>query len=137
MQRVTYDALDYDAAEGRYTLDGEPFTGVVYAGPEDEPQAEQAFRHGLRWGPCWERYESGQMCAQSTFYRDVLHGRAREWHENGQLAGERRVRVRHHPVGEEMGRGRGAGGGVHAHQGRRQLLPTPIVPPHLRQRPGC
>lgn len=72
---------------GNWMHMGRPFTGVAYTlAPDKLVRSEQEFRDGLRLGPCWERYRSGHMYAESHFYRDVLHGRAREWHENGQLA---------------------------------------------------
>jgi antitoxin component YwqK of YwqJK toxin-antitoxin module len=72
---------------GNWMHKGRPFTGVAYTlAPDKTVRSEQEFRDGLRWGPCWERYRSGQLYAESHYYRDVLHGQAREWHENGQLA---------------------------------------------------
>lgn len=72
---------------GNWMHKGRPFTGVAYSlAPNGTVRSEQEFRNGLRWGPCRERYRSGQRYAESHFCRDVLHGRARQWHENGQLA---------------------------------------------------
>ncbi len=74
---------------GNWLHDGRPFTGVAYTlAPGGEISSEQEFREGLRWGPVWERYRSGKMYYEAVFFRDVLHGRKREWHPDGQLAEE-------------------------------------------------
>lgn len=91
MLRVERDDVSFETVNvgpnGNWLYEGGPFTGVAYTlGPDGEVESEQEFRDGLRWGPCWERYRFGQMYAESDFHRDVLHGRARVWHENGQLA---------------------------------------------------
>ena len=87
-REVTFET-EHVGPNGNWMYRGRPFTGVRYSlGPDGEVESEGAFRDGLRWGPCWERYRSGQMYMESHFARDVLHGRAREWYENGRLAEE-------------------------------------------------
>ena len=72
---------------GNWLYQGRPFTGVAYTlTPDGNVASEQEFRDGLRWGPSWERYRSGQMYHQAAFVRDVWHGRVREWYEDGRLA---------------------------------------------------
>jgi antitoxin component YwqK of YwqJK toxin-antitoxin module len=93
MLRVERDEVSFETVNvgpnGNWMHQGRPFTGVAYTlGPDGTVVSEQEFRDGLRCGPAWERYRSGQMYSEASFYRDVLHGHAREWHENGQLAEE-------------------------------------------------
>ncbi len=88
MQRVPRADLDYEARDGLHYWKGEPFTGVAFtvARGADWIKSEVAYRDGLRWGETREWYAPGAPMVASTFFRDVLHGRAREWHRNGQLA---------------------------------------------------
>lgn len=91
MLRVERDAVSFETENvgpnGNWMYDGRPFTGVAYSAFKDgTPRSEQQFRDGLLWGPSWERYLNGAMYAESHYFRDILHGRAREWHEDGQLA---------------------------------------------------
>lgn len=88
MRRVPRGDLDYDERDGLHYLEGEPFTGVAFTLGRggDWTKSEVAYRDGLRWGDTREWYAPGVPMVASCFERDVLHGRAREWHRNGQLA---------------------------------------------------
>jgi antitoxin component YwqK of YwqJK toxin-antitoxin module len=75
--------------DGNWLHDGRPFTGVAYTlAPDGSVNSEATFRHGLQWGPVWERFRSGGLYYEATFFRGVLHGRKREWRANGQWAEE-------------------------------------------------
>lgn len=79
--------LDHHEDDDLFYLDGTPFTGVAYTLAKDgRVKAEMEYRRGLRWGSTEEWYGVDRPMVRSTFYRGVLHGRAREWHTNGQLA---------------------------------------------------
>lgn len=91
MLRVKRSEVSFQTTEcgpnGNWMYRGRPFTGTAYTlGPDRNVQSEQEFRDGLQWGNCWERFRSGQMYREATFFRDVMHGRVREWYEDGQLA---------------------------------------------------
>ena len=91
MLRVERRAVSFETEgvgpNGNWLYQGRPFTGVAYTlAPDGTVDSEQEFRDGLRWGGSWEKYRSGQMYSEATFHRDALHGRAREWHEDGLLA---------------------------------------------------
>jgi hypothetical protein len=93
MLRVKRNEVSFETVNvgpnGNWLYQGRPFTGVAYTlGPDGTVASEQEFREGLRWGFAWERYRSGQIYSETMFYRDVLHGRAKEWHKHGQLAEE-------------------------------------------------
>ncbi len=88
MIRVLAKALDFDEQRGLHLFEGEPFTGVAYtlSKAQDFDKSSIEYRSGLRWGACREWYAPGQPMVESTWFQDALHGRAREWHRNGQLA---------------------------------------------------
>lgn len=88
MKRVLLSDLEYPGTDGLYWLDGHPFTGIAFTLAKNQPweRAELHFRDGLRWGPTHERYAPGQPMVEATYFKGVLHGRATEWHRNGQVA---------------------------------------------------
>ncbi len=87
-RKLSFATVDV-GPNGSWVCEGRPFTGVAYTlGPDSAVTSEQTFRDGLRWGPVWERYRSGQLYYEAWFFRDVLHGRKREWYKDGQLAEE-------------------------------------------------
>jgi antitoxin component YwqK of YwqJK toxin-antitoxin module len=88
MRRVPRGELDYDARDGLHYLGGEPFTGIAFtvAPGAEWTKSEVSYQDGLRWGGTREWYAPGVLMVESSFLRDVLHGRAREWHRNGKLA---------------------------------------------------
>lgn len=85
--RILLDNLDYHDNDRRYYLDNKPFTGVAITLNKDgKLKSEVTYREGLPWGPTKEWYRTGQPMVDSTLLMGQLHGRAREWHANGQLA---------------------------------------------------
>lgn len=86
MRRVPLKSLDYDERTGHSVVEGEPFTGVAEVIKNGVVTCEVEYREGLRWGATREWYLTGQPMVESSLWRDALHGRAREWHRNGQLA---------------------------------------------------
>jgi antitoxin component YwqK of YwqJK toxin-antitoxin module len=89
MTRIESSRLSYDAESGRHTLDGVPFTGVVFSvRPNGHPEAESELRDGLNWGFSRSWYSTGAKLGEAEMRAGVLHGRAKEWHKNGQLASE-------------------------------------------------
>jgi antitoxin component YwqK of YwqJK toxin-antitoxin module len=85
-KRVPADSLSYPG-DGRQYLDDEPFTGVAYY-LDDQGQlvGEIEYRNGLEWGLKREWYAPDEPYYEGNFFMGVLHGRKREWHDNGQLA---------------------------------------------------
>jgi hypothetical protein len=85
--RIPLDSLDYHDNDRRYYLDDKLFTGVAFTLNKDgKLKSEVTYREGLPWGPTKEWYRTGQPMVDSTLVMGRLHGRAREWHANGQLA---------------------------------------------------
>ena len=86
MKRVLARELEYPG-DGLHYLDGEPFTGIAFSVTKDGFERSQLeYRNGLRWGASKEWYGPDLPKVDATYYKGVLHGRAREWHRNGQLA---------------------------------------------------
>ncbi len=89
MKRVPADSLDYRAEDGRQCLDGVPFTGVAYyLDGQGQLVGEIEYRDGLEWGLKREWYGPDEPYYEGRFFMGVLHGKEREWHDNGQLAEE-------------------------------------------------
>lgn len=87
MTRVLAKTLDYHEDDDLHYLGDTPFSGTAYTLAKDgRVKAEMDYRDGLRWGATREWYGNDQPMVSSTFYRGVLHGRASEWHANGQIA---------------------------------------------------
>ncbi len=89
MTRVESSQLGYDAASGRHTFEGEPFSGVAFSvWANGKMEAESELRDGLNWGLSRSWYSTGAKLGEAEMRAGVLHGRAKEWHKNGQLASE-------------------------------------------------
>ncbi|WP_157832255.1 toxin-antitoxin system YwqK family antitoxin [Pseudomonas sp. 09C 129] len=86
MLRVPINELSY-RQDGLYYFNNEPFTGVAVEMLENgHIKTEIEHRNGLQWGGAKEWYGPDRPMVESNFFEGVLHGRAREWHENGQIA---------------------------------------------------
>lgn len=89
MTRIESSRLDYDAESGRHTLQGVPFTGVVFsAWPNGQLESESELRDGLNWGFSRSWYSTGAKLGEAEMRAGVLHGRSREWHKNGEIASD-------------------------------------------------
>ncbi|MBL8684978.1 MAG: hypothetical protein JNK05_37730 [Myxococcales bacterium] len=86
MTVIAPDDLDYNPSFGNYLYRGEPFTGVVSATTErDGGIWKHEYRHGLRWGRSTVWDDAGEVSEDSQYFRDVWHGLAREWDDEGRL----------------------------------------------------
>ncbi len=93
MLRIPKEKLHFETvnvgSNGNWLYEGKPFTGVAYSLYRDgSVRSEETFRYGLKWGPTWEKFLTGALYYEATFYRDVVHGFEREWREDGRLAEE-------------------------------------------------
>ncbi len=80
-------SLDCHDDDRLYYHDDKLFTGVAFTQNKDGTlKCEVTYQNGLPWGPTKEWYPSGQPLVDSTLVMGALHGRAREWHANGQIA---------------------------------------------------
>lgn len=85
--RIPLNSLDYHDDDRRYYLNDKLFTGVGFTLNKDgRLKSEVTYQDGVPWGPTKEWYRTGQPMVDSTLVMGQLHGRAREWHANGQLA---------------------------------------------------
>lgn len=88
MERVHASQVSL-AQDGFYHCDGRPFTGMaVTQFPDGSPRSEAEYRNGLRWGASKTCHKNGTPAAAAEFFRDVLHGVAREWTIDGQCVSE-------------------------------------------------
>ncbi|CAI8916514.1 MORN repeat variant [Pseudomonas chlororaphis] len=74
--------------DGLYRLGNAPFSGVAYSMENGFRDVEISYLDGMRFGPTREWYKPGTLALEEMYYRDALHGRARSWHDNGQIAKE-------------------------------------------------
>ena len=89
MTRIESSRLEYDAESARHTLDGVPFTGVVFSvWPNGQLESESELRDGLNWGFSRSWHSTGAKLGEAEMRAGALHGRSREWHKNGQLASD-------------------------------------------------
>jgi antitoxin component YwqK of YwqJK toxin-antitoxin module len=89
LKRVPSSELtpDSDCNDGVYYHDGKPFTGISFSLHRNGSiRSETEFRDGLEWGISKSCYPSGALAKDIGVARGGLHGRKREWRENGQLA---------------------------------------------------
>ena len=88
MKRLDYSELEYNE-DGLYYHDRVPLAGVAFTVDRNEEVASEAdFRDGLEWGVSRRWFHPGRPALVRETSRGVLHGQAKEWHPNGQLASE-------------------------------------------------
>src|SRR5262249_54143531 len=67
-RELTFATTDV-GPDGNWLHDGRPFTGVAYTlAPDGSVRSEATFRDGLQWGPVWDRFRSGALYYEATFF---------------------------------------------------------------------
>ncbi|MFB6947962.1 MULTISPECIES: toxin-antitoxin system YwqK family antitoxin [unclassified Streptomyces] len=70
-----------------YCWNGKPFTGrAVLTFPDGSLELVMDVVEGEQSGKWMEWYAPGQLYYEKELQANAFHGRAREWHRNGQLA---------------------------------------------------
>lgn len=82
--RVPDDELDFDE-ELIYRHHGTRFTGIGYDHGPDGVLSEISYRDGRQDGQAHDYYPSGALRGISDYRQNSLHGRVREFDEDGNL----------------------------------------------------
>lgn len=85
--RVHDSELEFEA-DLVYKHNGRPFSGVGYEETNEGGLSEINYRNGLQDGPARDRYPSGRIKGESYFRENILHGRSRDFDENGNVTQE-------------------------------------------------
>jgi hypothetical protein len=85
--RVPDSELDFDE-ELTYTWHGELFTGVGFEEMPGGGLSEVSYKYGIQEGPAVDWYPAGGVRGESHFQENVLHGKMREYTEDGALSSE-------------------------------------------------
>ena len=89
MERIPAESLSYSDDDGRYYANGIPFTGLAFSvHPDKSLESESEYRNGLGWGTSKSWHRNGTLAYQASFFRDVVHGRVREWLDTGQIVSD-------------------------------------------------
>jgi len=85
---INFDELEQVSEHDTYyCLNDEPFTGrAVLTFPDGSLELVMDIVEGEQSGKWTEWYAPGQLYFDKELQGNGLHGRSREWHENGQLA---------------------------------------------------
>lgn len=87
--RVDWDDLDILDGNNIAYYQGQYFTGWACTFFEDgSVQDEMQFCDGAQTGLYYEYERKGKLLREEHYLNSNLHGRARSWHINGQLASE-------------------------------------------------
>jgi hypothetical protein len=84
--RVSFEKLDY--IDGLNTLDGVPFSGVVYEKGKDGGWDEISIIEGVESGISREWYPSGILKLERHMENNSIHGLKWEWDKEGNLLAE-------------------------------------------------
>jgi hypothetical protein len=84
---VADDELEFDE-EFIYRHNGTRFTGIGFERGPNGILSEVSYRDGLQDGPALDYYPSGVLRGVSDYRQNSLHGRVREFGEDGTLLQE-------------------------------------------------
>lgn len=83
MKQIPCTQLEYEE-DGLYYHEGRPFTGVsLTIGKDGGILGQSEFRDGLPWGTVRKWFASGRLALEGHLVAGALHGRRREWFEDG------------------------------------------------------
>jgi antitoxin component YwqK of YwqJK toxin-antitoxin module len=86
--RIRDDELDFDESI-IYHYKGRRFTGSAYDDMPGGGISEVSYENGVQQGPARDWLPSGKLKGESFFRRNVLHGCAKEFREDGSLISEK------------------------------------------------
>lgn len=83
---IFFDELDFE--HGLNTLDGKPFSGIVYEKRNDGGWDEVTMVNGIQSGITREWYPTGILKVEKHMENNYVHGMKWEWNNKGEMISE-------------------------------------------------